>query len=107
MTDDAHDLELAILRFGQQQQLAATDSTGGAHLESFVLKDTLDGGIFVGGGQLGLEDDTEGTVADNLALGVLQILRLASFAVLDLLPDDFWDTKLALQRAGKTKSSYG
>lgn len=90
MTNDAHDLELTILWPGQHG-LDATDPAEKAHLESLVLEDTLDGGIFVGRGQLGLEDDTKGTISDNLALSVLQILRLASFAILNLLPDDFWD----------------
>ena len=61
--------------------------SGIGDLETLVLKHTLDGGIFAAGRQLGLENDTEGTVADNLALGVLHLFCLSSQAILDLFAD--------------------
>ena len=57
---------------------------GVGDLETLVLKHTLDSSIFAAGGQLGLEDNTEGTVADNLALGVLHLFCLSGQAILDL-----------------------
>ena len=61
----------------------------GTHLEALVLEHALDGSILSGRRQLGLEDNTETTVADNLALSVLHFLGLSGEAVLDLLADDF------------------
>jgi hypothetical protein len=58
--------------------------SGVGDLEALVLENTLDGGIFAAGRQLGLENDTEGTVADNLALGVLHLFRLSGQTILDL-----------------------
>jgi hypothetical protein len=58
--------------------------SGVGDLETLVLEHTLDGSIFAAGGQLGLEDNTEGTVADNLALGVLHLFCLSGQAILDL-----------------------
>lgn len=59
------------------------------YLEALVLQHALDGGILPRRRELGLEDDAEGAIADNLALGVLHLLGLAGQAVLDLLTDDF------------------
>jgi len=70
MADNAHDLELSVL-------------------EALVLQHALDGGILTRRRQFGLENDTEGAIADDLALGVLHLLGLPSKAVLDLLTDDF------------------
>lgn len=61
-----------------------------AHLEALVLEDALDGGVLAAGRELGLENDSERTIANNLALRVGQVLVLAGQAVLDLLPDDLW-----------------
>lgn len=61
-----------------------------AHLESLVLKNTLDCGILVGRSQLGLENDAEGTISNNLALRVLYLSRLARDAVLDFFLDYLW-----------------
>ena len=61
----------------------------GTYLEALVLEHALDSSIFSGRRQLGLEDDTEGAVANDLALGVLHLLGLSGQAVLDLLTDDF------------------
>jgi hypothetical protein len=41
-----------------------------AYLEPLVLQHALDGGILATGRQLGLEDDAERAIADDLALGV-------------------------------------
>jgi hypothetical protein len=58
-------------------------------LEALVLQHPLDGGVFSARGQLGLENDTEGAIAHNLALCVRQVLVLSGLAVLDLFTDDF------------------
>jgi hypothetical protein len=68
VADNAHDLELTVL-------------------ESLVLKDSLDGSILSRWGQLGLENNTEGAISDNLALRVLQIPSFSSHSILDLLAD--------------------
>lgn len=62
----------------------------GAYLEALVLQHPLDGSIFTGGRQLGLEDDTEGTISDNLALCVLHISSLARDAILDLFANNLY-----------------
>ena len=61
----------------------------GTCLKALVLQHALDGSILSGRRQLGLEDDSERAVADDLALGVLHFLGLSGQAVLDLLTDDF------------------
>ena len=68
---------------------AALLEANGTHLKALVLKHALDGSILSGRRQLGLEDDTERAVADDLALSVLHLLGLSGQAVLDLLTDDF------------------
>jgi len=65
------------------------EAIGGTHLKALVLEHALDSSILSGRRQLGLEDDTERAVADNLALSVLHLLRLSGKAVLDLLADNF------------------
>jgi hypothetical protein len=70
MSDNAHDLEFAVL-------------------EALVLQDTLDGRIFTTGRQLRLEDYAERAVADNLALRVCEVFVVAGQAVLDLFADNF------------------
>lgn len=59
-----------------------------AHLESFILQDALDGRIFARRRKLGLEDDTEGSVAHDLALCILHVPSLSSDAILDLFAND-------------------
>lgn len=58
--------------------------SGAVDLEALVLEHTLDGSIFTTGRELGLEDDTKGTVADDFALGVLHLFCLSGQAILDL-----------------------
>lgn len=65
-------------------------ATRNTHLEALVLKNSLDGGILTTGRQLGLEDDTKGAVADNLALRIGEVLVVAGQAVLDLFADNFY-----------------
>lgn len=55
------------------------------YLESFILKDTFDGSVFTTWRQLRLEDDTERSVAHDLALCVLHLPRLPGEPVLHLL----------------------
>jgi hypothetical protein len=61
----------------------------GTYLKPLVLQHALDSSVLSRGRQLGLEDDTERAVADDLALGVLHFFGLSGEAVLDLLTDDF------------------
>jgi hypothetical protein len=70
----------------------------GVYLESLVLEDTLDGSIFARRGQLGLEDNTERTVAYDLALRVLQVSGFACDAVLYFLADNFYTNTQPLWR---------
>lgn len=62
----------------------------GADLEALILQDPLDGSVFTARRQLGLEDDSERAVADDLALGVLHFLCFSGQAILDLLAYDLW-----------------
>ena len=54
------------------------------HLESFVLQDPLDSGIFTIRREFGLEDNPKRTIAHDLALGVLHFLRLPRHPILHL-----------------------
>lgn len=74
--------------------------SGAVDLEALVLEHTLDGSIFTTGRELGLEDDTEGTVADNFALGVLHLFCLSSQAILDLFANYLWTRRQHEQSAG-------
>lgn len=60
-----------------------------AYLETLILEDTLDSSILARWGKLSLEDDTERTIADNFALGILKLSGFASYSILDALTDDF------------------
>ena len=54
------------------------------YLEAFVLEDLLDGNLRVAFrlvNELGLEDDSEGAVADDLAVGIDEILDVTSLAI--------------------------
>ena len=54
------------------------------HLEAFVLKDVLDGDVTDGVGVLEefcLEDDAEGAISDDFAVGVDEITGLSRLAV--------------------------
>ncbi len=70
VSHDPHDLEFAVL-------------------EPFVLQDSLDGSVFVGGREFRLENHAERSVANNLTLGILYLSSLASDAILDLFADHF------------------
>jgi hypothetical protein len=58
------------------------------YLEPLVLQDSLDGSVLAAGGHLGLKHDTERSIADDLALGIRDLLVLACQAILDLFADD-------------------
>lgn len=58
------------------------------YLEALVLQHTLDGSVLTRGRQLRLEHNTEGAVADDLALRVLHISRLAGNTILHFFTDD-------------------
>lgn len=64
-------------------------ATRNTHLEALVLENSFDGGILTTRRQLGLEDDTKGAVANDLALRVGEVLVVAGQAVLDLFADNF------------------
>ena len=68
------------------------------YLESLVLQDSLDGRILAIGRDLRLEYHSEGAIAYDLALGVLHLPRLASEAILNLLPDDLYIRSLVSKR---------
>lgn len=89
MSDDAHDLQLAVLRRVSKRVAPPARSHSQTDLEALVLEHTLDGGIFSAGGQLGLKNDAKGAVAYDLALRVRQILVVAGHTVLDLFADNF------------------
>jgi hypothetical protein len=57
------------------------------YLEPLILKNTLDGSVLSRWRKLGLENDTEGTISDNFALGILQISGLARHSILNLFTD--------------------
>jgi hypothetical protein len=63
------------------------EAIGGTHLKALILQHALDGGVLSGRRQLGLEDNTERAVSDDLALSVLHLFGLSGQAVLDLLTD--------------------
>lgn len=79
---------------GQSRASAMIGRGAATHLEPLVLQDTLDGSIFSRGRKLGLKDNTKGAIADNLALGVLQVPRLPCDAVLHLLTNDLCDVNV-------------
>ena len=90
VSDDAHDLKLAVLKSRSGHGVLRQLQQGRAsYLESLVLKNTLDGGILARRRKLGLEHDTERAVPYNLTLGVRQVSGLASDAILYFLADDF------------------
>lgn len=60
------------------------------YLESLVLQDSLDCGIFTTWRQLGLEDDTERAISNNLALSVGNIPGLTSRTVLNFFSNDLY-----------------
>lgn len=59
------------------------------YLESFVLQDSFNGSIagqlIIVGKQPRLEDDSKGSIADDFALGIFDVLGLASSPILHLL----------------------
>lgn len=52
------------------------------------MQNALDGRIFIGRGELGLEDDAKRPVTNNLALRVLYLSCFSCDAVLNLLAND-------------------
>lgn len=88
VSNDAHDLKLPILQTVSSCTMQVAERVK-THFETLVLEHSLDGCVLAAWRQLGVEDNTEGTIADNLALCVSQFSGLSSQAVLDLLADDF------------------
>ena len=58
------------------------------YFEALILEHTFDGSIFAVGRDFCLENDTERTIADYFALGVLHLLRLSGQAILDLFTNN-------------------
>jgi hypothetical protein len=88
MSNNAHDLKFSVLQTVSLRMLRVVERIK-THLETLVLKHTLDGCIFSAWRQLGMEDNTEGSIADDLTLCIGEFSRLSSQAILDLLADDF------------------
>lgn len=92
MTDNAHNLEFTVLSKPVSNSGSFWDRNQTmAYLETLILEHALDGRILARGGKLGLEYDTERTVANNLALGILEISGFASQSILDALTDHLCD----------------
>jgi hypothetical protein len=70
-----------------------------AHLESLVLQDTLDGGVFPAWRKLCVEDNTKRAVSDNLALRVCEVSSFAGETILDSFADDFYSTTRQQRRS--------
>jgi hypothetical protein len=79
---------------------------GSTHLESLVLQDALDGRVLARGRELGLEDDAEGAIAHDLALGILHVPSLSRHAILDLFADDLW-ARRAVSREHDKREQHG
>lgn len=89
MTDNAHDLQLAVLVWQSASRSSLEGMGCHRHLESFILQHALDGGIFAVGSKLGMKDHAKGPVPDDLALGVLHLSGLPRHTILNLFPNDF------------------
>ena len=91
VADDTHDLKLAILL---PSLCVACDEAcfPRTYLEALILKDTLDCCIFPIWRELGLENNAEGSVADDFALGVLHFFSLASKAILNLFTNHLYSS---------------
>lgn len=71
MSDDTHDLQFPVLEPSISGYVGAKAIWGVLYLESLILEYSLDRRVFARRRQLGLEDNTEGPVSDDLALGIL------------------------------------
>jgi len=91
MTNNTHDLQFTILlsiSFLIVLLLLVTQ----AYLESLVLKNTLNGCIFSGGRELGLEDYPERAITHDLTLGILHLLGFAGKAILHFLTNNLYES---------------
>ena len=86
MSDDSHDLKLAILRYISTTLRIATRRL---HLEAFVLQDSLDSCIFSIRSKFRLKDHPEGTVPYDLALCILHLSCFSRKTVLNSFAHDF------------------
>ncbi len=77
-------------RFWSSVSGRAEQTSTAPHLEALVLEHAFNGRVLAIGGELGLEDDTERAVADDLALRVLHLAGLAGEAILDLFANDLF-----------------
>lgn len=82
---------------------------GSPYLEALVLENALDCSVLAAGRQFGLKDDTEGAIADDLALGVLHLFRLASESILNLFANDFCkkNDNISQEQQQLTRSAVG
>lgn len=90
MSNNPHDLELSVL-FELVSEAKSSKWIGVPHLESPVLQHPLDGCILAAGLELGLEDDAERSVADDLTLSVLHLPSFTCDSILYLFLDGFYD----------------
>lgn len=58
------------------------------YLESFILKDAFDGGVFTRGRELCLKDNAKGAASYDAMLCVDEFSCLASSSILDLFSDE-------------------
>jgi len=58
------------------------------YLETLILQNPFDGRIFTAGHHLGLENDTERPISNDLALCVGDLLHFSGQPILDLFADD-------------------
>lgn len=87
MSDDAHNLEFSILP--RVNLMPCVVDRMKTDFETLVLEHTLDRRVLAAWRQLGVEDNTERTIADDLALRVGELSCLSGQAILDLFADNF------------------
>jgi hypothetical protein len=82
VADNTHDLKLTVLLRSEACFTQYADRLC-SYLESFVLQNTLDGGVLSIGRNLCLKYDSKGAIANYFALSVLHVTNFTSDAILD------------------------
>lgn len=95
MPHNSHNLQFTILPANCQQTAQLMNKHGNIHLESFVLKNSLDRSILSTGRKFCLKDHTEGSISNNLALCILHLSCFAGEAILHLFPYYLYDSASA------------
>lgn len=93
MPDNPHYLQLTILIMVSSSPHAVSGAVDArvTNLEPFVLEYSFDGSILSTGRQLCLKHDTEGTIANDFALGILHFSSLAGESILYLFSYHFYN----------------